>query len=174
MFGKVGGSLRTFSLLKNLPVIENDTGETIGQVIDILFNNKGMIAGILMNCKGFFQRDRIIPFQSITAIGNDGVLIDRLENLQPLQKDDSMFCLESRYGLIGKMVFSTEGEKLGILQDVYFLENLGTIVGYELTEGFFAELTEGKKLIQTNQAFSVGKELMIVQVSNVNERCAHC
>jgi uncharacterized protein YrrD len=166
--------LRTFSLLKSLPVIENNTGDMIGQVIDLLFTNKGMIAGILMNCKGFFQRDRIIPFRAITAIGNDGVLIDHRENLQPFQKDDSIFCLESRHGLIGKMVFSTEGEKLGILQDVYFLENLGMIVGYELTEGFFSELTEGKKFIQTNQAFSVGKDLMIVQVSNINERCAHC
>lgn len=38
---------------------------------------------------------------------------------------------------------SNEGKKLGLLEDVYFMEEVGTIVGYELTDGFFSDITEG-------------------------------
>ena len=40
---------------------------------------------------------------------------------------------------LGSMLFSEQGEELGLLQDVYFMEKMGTIVAYETTDGFFSE-----------------------------------
>ena len=47
------------------------------------------------------------------------------------------------------MMISKEGERLGLLEDVYFLEEVGTIVGYELSDGFFSDIMEGKRVIKT-------------------------
>ncbi len=60
-----------------------------------------------------------------------------------------------------------EGEKLGIVEDVYFQEELGTIVGYECTDGFFSDLKEGKRVVKTDEPPAIGKDTIIVNVETL-------
>ena len=46
-------------------------------------------------------------------------------------------------------MMTKEGERLGILEDVYFMEEVGTIVGYELSDGFFSDIMEGKRVVKS-------------------------
>jgi uncharacterized protein YrrD len=63
------------------------------------------------------------------------------------------------------VMLSKSGETLGMLKDVYFLEEMGTIVGYEITDGFFSEITEGNQMIQSEKPLTVGKDAIIVDVN---------
>jgi uncharacterized protein YrrD len=74
------------------------------------------------------------------------------------------FTLEHHKCLTGKMVMSSEGEKLGLVEDVYFMEELGTIVGYECTDGFFSDIKEGKRVVKTIHPPAIGKDTIIVNV----------
>ncbi|MFC4320890.1 PRC-barrel domain-containing protein [Litchfieldia salsa] len=156
--------MRTFSLLKGQPIYQSDKGKIIGHVSDICLNEYGSIVGILMDSKGLFQRDRLIPVESISSFGNDGIMIDSHVELKPIPKDASTHFLYSHHGLFRKPVITSEGEKLGLLEDVYFMEEVGTIIGYELTDGFFADITEGKKVIKTTEPLTIGEEVLVVQV----------
>ena len=69
-----------------------------------------------------------------------------------------------QHALEGKMLISRSGEALGLLKDVYFSEELGTIVGYEVSDGFFAEITEGKQVIQSEAPPAIGKDAIIIDV----------
>ncbi|WML47425.1 PRC-barrel domain-containing protein [Neobacillus sp. PS3-34] len=57
------------------------------------------------------------------------------------------------------------GNSVGLLKDVYFLEELGTIVGYEYTDGFFSELSEGKRVINSVEPPAIGKDAIIVDAN---------
>jgi len=162
MFGKVEISLRTFSLLKDLPVYE-PTGRIIGHVSDLCIDVQGAVAGLLMDGKGIFQRDRFVPISSISSFGCDGVIVNGNLELKPIPKDDAHF-LYSHHGLYRKPILTSEGEKLGLLEDVYFQEELGTIIGYEVTDGFFADITEGKRVVKTNEPITVGEDVIFVNV----------
>jgi uncharacterized protein YrrD len=161
MFGKVASSLRTFSLVKGLPVYEQETGKMLGKVSDLCFTNTGKIEGLIMECKKFFERCRYIPMSAITAIGTDGVIVAVSSAIQHVNLSEQSYSLYTHRGIAGKPVITSKGEKLGLLDDVYFHEHLGTIEGYEITEGFFADVTEGKKRIQT-VPLTVGEEAIIV------------
>jgi uncharacterized protein YrrD len=52
-------------------------------------------------------------------------------------------------------LLTAEGEKLGLLEDVYFLEEVGTIVGYEVTEGLVADLVEGRRVVKSNSKLTI-------------------
>ena len=52
-------------------------------------------------------------------------------------------------------MLTAEGEKLGLLEDVYFMEELGTIIGYEVTEGLVADLVEGRRVVKTNASLTI-------------------
>jgi uncharacterized protein YrrD len=64
------------------------------------------------------------------------------------------------------MMISKSGESLGLLQDVYFHEELGTIVGYEITDGFFSDITDGKQIIHSEKPPAIGKDAIIVDVNH--------
>ena len=68
------------------------------------------------------------------------------------------------YSLIGKSLFTKEGEQLGLLEDVYFLEEVGTIVGYKCSDGFFSDILEGKRVVESDEPPAIGKDAIIVNV----------
>ncbi|MCA1031860.1 PRC-barrel domain-containing protein [Bacillus timonensis] len=156
--------MRTFSLLKGLPVYEESTGTMLGTVCDLCISNDGNVKSLVMDSKGLFQRDRLIPISSVTSFGSDGVMVASKHRLFPFHHDKQSFFLYNHHGLFRKPILTSEGEKLGLLEDVYFHEEMGRIVGYEITDGFFADITEGKKVIKTNQPLTIGKDIIVVNL----------
>ena len=59
--------------------------------------------------------------------------------------------------LLGRMMISEEGERLGFLEDVYFMEEVGTIIGYEISDGFFSDIMEGKRVIKADNHLRLGR-----------------
>ncbi|RDI44092.1 PRC-barrel domain-containing protein [Falsibacillus pallidus] len=153
--------MRTFSLINGLAVFLTN-GEQAGCVCDIYISEHGRVTGIAMKAKGLFPKKYRLPIESVIAIGPDGILIDSKEHLQRGNGEDGEYTLLHHQPLIGRKTLSMEGECLGELEDVYFLEKLGTIVGYELTDGFFADIIEGKRVISTPVPPLIGKDSIIV------------
>ncbi|MCD8501427.1 MAG: hypothetical protein LRY71_06700 [Bacillaceae bacterium] len=50
------------------------------------------------------------------------------------------------------------------MEDVYFDEDSGTIVGYEVTDGLIADIKEGKKLIKTSTPLKIGEEVLVIDL----------
>ncbi len=48
------------------------------------------------------------------------------------------------------------------MEDVYFHEEKGTIVGYELTDGFFSDVTQGRKVLPKKEPYTVGDDAIVV------------
>ncbi|WP_077618911.1 PRC-barrel domain-containing protein [Bacillus sinesaloumensis] len=159
--------MRTFSLLKDLPIYDENSAEILGRVSDLCITSDGKVNALIMKGKGLFERDRVVPIQSISSIGNDAVmvsdqsLIERLDN----EADTPTYFLHTHHGLFRKPLLSAEGQKLGLLEDVYFTEELGTIIGYEVTDGFFADITEGKKVVKTEKPLKIGEDVIVVSIT---------
>jgi uncharacterized protein YrrD len=161
----VGHSLRTFSLLKGQPVFDNRTGEKIGEVTDLCISNEGVVKGLLVKKGVFFKQTCFLDIQDVASFGWDGVMIEEDIHLEKL-KTNPEYTLNHQHSLSGKMLLSKSGESLGLLQDVYFHEELGTIVGYEITDGFFSDITEGKQIVQSEKPPAIGKDAIIVDVNH--------
>ncbi len=49
-----------------------------------------------------------------------------------------------------------------MVEDVYFQEELGTIIGYELTDGFLSDVTQGRKMLPKVEPLTVGTDAIVV------------
>ncbi|WP_099362012.1 PRC-barrel domain-containing protein [Fredinandcohnia onubensis] len=158
--------MRTFSLLKDLPVYDEKSAEELGRVSDLCLTSDGKVNALIMKGKGLFERDRVVPIESISSIGDDGVMVSDRTLLELLdnEADTPTYFLHTHHGLFRKPLLSSEGQKLGLLEDVYFTEEVGTIIGYEVTDGFFADITEGKKVIKTNEPLKIGEDVIVVSI----------
>ncbi|MFC0270109.1 PRC-barrel domain-containing protein [Metabacillus herbersteinensis] len=155
--------MRTFSKLKGLPIYSNQSAELLGYVSDLCFSHEGYVIGLKMDGKGIFKRDRFAPIEAIQAIGEHGVMISAVESLLSFQDLKTHYCYQTYEHLRFKAVLTAQGERLGLLDDVYFSEKMGTIEAYELTNGFFADLTEGKKVIKASgQPLTISKDAIVM------------
>lgn len=155
--------MRTFSLLKGLPVIELNSGAKIGEVCDICISGSGVVKGLLVRKGALLKKTFHLNVQDVSSFGWDGVMIVDQSIMTPVKKPHE-FTFEGRNRLTGKTIMTSEGERLGLLEDVYFQEEVGTIVGYELSDGFFADMLEGKRVIKTELPPAIGKDTIIVNV----------
>lgn len=164
MFEKGGISLRTFKMVKGLPIYNQQNAELIGTVADLCFSPNGFVIGLMMEGKGLFKRDRFIPIDMIHGLGDDGVIVQNEEQLLTYQEMKKNYEYETYDGLRFKTVLTGNGDKIGLLDDVYFSPQMGTIEAYELTDGFFADLTEGKKVIKaTGQPLTISKDAIVME-----------
>ncbi|QNG61115.1 PRC-barrel domain-containing protein [Bacillus sp. PAMC26568] len=145
-----------------MPVVDIGDGSFVGTVSDICFDAHGCFLGLLMDEKGLFRKGRIFPADSIFTIGQDSIMINGRSNLKSLSEFRKAYFLQSHQRLQYKAVYSTEGEKLGLLADVYFSEHVGTIVAYELTDGFFADMMEGKKKLEPPGSLTISKDAIVM------------
>ncbi|WP_053364721.1 PRC-barrel domain-containing protein [Bacillus sp. FJAT-27251] len=157
--------MRTFSMVKGLPVIDAGSGEKLGEVSDLNVSGDGKFLGLLLKRGSLLRRTYLVPAASILACGEDGVMVDGADCLELLQARPE-FTMEHEGRLSGRMMISREGQELGLLNDVYFSEELGTIVGYELTDGFFSDLMEGKRVVNPVAPPAIGKDAIVVNVEN--------
>jgi len=164
LFKKVGDSLRTYSLLKDMPVFEIKSGTKIGEVCDLAISDVGKVKGLLIKKGVVFKKTWIIYVENVSSFGKDGVMIENRQLMEPFNETIDDYTFESRQSLAGKVMMTKQGERLGLLEDVYFLEEVGTIVGYECSDGFFSDIMEGKLVVKTNEPPEIGKDAIIVDV----------
>lgn len=156
--------MRTFSLLKGQPVFEMRNGTKIGEISDLFISSSGKVAGLLVKNGVFFKQSFFLDIEKVASFGWDGVMINDNGQLGKL-KEGSEYTLTHQHSLDGMMMISKSGESLGLLTDVYFQEELGTIVGYEITDGFFSDITKGKQVVRSEKPLAIGKDAIIVDVN---------
>lgn len=146
-----------------MPVIGMKNGLNLGEVSDIQISGDGQVKGLLVQKGGFLKKTYFLYINDVSSFGSDGVMVYDQSVLQPV-KNKNDYTLESDNKLVGKVMMTREGEKLGFLEDVYFQEEVGKIVGYELSDGFFSDMLEGKRVVKTDKPPAIGKDTIIVNV----------
>lgn len=146
-----------------LSVIHLKTGKKLGEVKDILFDAHQRFCGLLLEDGGWIQRRRYIPKSNIQSIGRDAVVIRDQKQILPFQeftKEWTGIC-SGRKRLKGQPVLLASGNELGVIENVYFMEEVGTLIGYELSDGWISDLTEGRKILKTTEPLIWGKDVLI-------------
>ncbi|MFD0714025.1 PRC-barrel domain-containing protein [Paenibacillus sp. GCM10027626] len=151
-----------------LPVLEIDTGKQIGHVKDAWFDEHWQLTGIILEGgRRFLSAMKSILWRDVLICGEDAVLIMNDTAVRKAKPDEvCRTFLTGSNRLKDLPVVTTDGEQLGRISDVYFNEILGTqIVGYELTDGFIADLMEGRRWLPVPpdpDTVMLGEDVIIV------------
>lgn len=148
-----------------LPIISLASGEEVGAVNDILCDMEWHKLGVVVQNGGWLQAGAYIPSDKIHAVGEDYLTIEGKEavtSMQEIAKQMTIGFLTGKQRLKGKPVLTRYGEFLGSVEDVYFSLNWEKIVACELSQGWIADLTEGRKRLPITPTLVLGKKSLIV------------
>ncbi|KQL53453.1 hypothetical protein AN964_08060 [Heyndrickxia shackletonii] len=153
--------MRTYSLLKNMSVYDCD-GSCVGEVCDICITDEGKVKSLIVKGKGFFHNLYSVPMDQVQAYGPHVIVLQKDGQLRKYKEAHNEYSMCHFQPIALKFMISGNGEELGLLEDVYFQEEVGTIIGYELTDGFFSDMLEGKRFIHSAHPPKFGKDAIIV------------
>lgn len=147
-----------------LPVLDLQSGKAIGWVQDlILDSDKEEMAGILLEGGHLFHSTKGIPRRSVQTVGKDALTVcgKNLEELRGTRWSEKR----------GNEVYTQSGDARGSIEDVFLDDAAEKIVGFEISDGFFADLLHGRGMVLTPRVRVDGKDVLIVdnQVSPLDQ-----
>jgi uncharacterized protein YrrD len=156
--------MRRIREIVGLPVLDLKSGDSIGWVQDVVLDdNKDEVVGILLEGGHFFQSTKGIPRQAIAAVGKDAITVREkmVEELTGTRWSDK----------IGNEVYTQGGDARGRIEDVFLDDSVQKLVGFEISDGLFADLFHGRGMILQPHVLVDGKDILIVdnQVSPLEQ-----
>ena len=145
-------------------IVTLDGGERIDSVRDLIFDEQGNhVLALLVDEGGWFHAARVIAFSSVRSIGEDAVMIGSADDVVSARDNATIAAaMESKSGLAGLNLLTTDGKDLGRIADVFFDEASGQVIGYEATGGLFSDLSSGRTFVPAPESVTIGAEAAIV------------
>lgn len=156
--------MRTKDNVEGTSVIALDSGTKLGEVEELLFDlEQNQLVGILLEDAGLRHPAKAVPCANVRSIGPDAVMIDSESAVMDADAHDQMGrVLKQERKIEGKQLFTEDGKNLGKIVDIHFDERTGTIEGYTVSGGIFADAYTGRSFIPAPKTMKVGKDVTIV------------
>jgi len=149
--------MRRMRDLIRLPVIEQSTGERQGWLKDLLFDEKSnKVTGIVLEKDALLKPHlKKVARADILSFGKDSVLVDKLSKKR---------CTGTAWSeKVGSKVFSGEGEIKGTVGDVFVDNIVENVMGYEISDGLFADLFNGRETIFEENILAESQDVIVIE-----------
>ncbi|WP_027091235.1 PRC-barrel domain-containing protein [Cohnella thermotolerans] len=162
--------MRNVQQMIGLPVYLKD-GKLVGRIQDFGFDEFWQVACVVLDTKVWFrQAVRIVKWSDVTVIGDDALFIRDRSAVSTIERKHLLRSFHTGLIRLKELpVYTVDGQELGRVSDVYFGKSQGTqIVGYELTDGFLADVFEGRRrllLPQGPEGVTLGEDAILVPAS---------
>jgi uncharacterized protein YrrD len=142
------------------------TGEKLAVVQDIILDiDARQVVALLVDNGGWFRDAKIVPWNAVSNIG-DIVIVKGETPIIVASSDPRLAALlDLKTPVTGTTIISDGGERIGTVGDL-FIDDTGTVTGYEVKQGFISDLG-GRKFLPVENVQAVGKDAIIAHPSDL-------
>jgi len=142
-----------------LPVIDLNSGERLGWVKDILFDQeKDTVNGVIYEKDSFLKRQQFtIAREDIVSFGKESLNIN-ICAAKPKQVSGTSWSQK-----VGSKVFNGAGDIKGTVGDIFVDNLVQKIVGYEISDGVFSDLFKGRDIILEKNILAESQDVVVVE-----------
>ncbi len=154
----------------SLPIISLQEGQQIGYVKNIILNaSTKSLAAIVVDPKGFFKDQRIIPYSRVVSVGDDAITIDKESHVEKTSNLPELFDLvKEKLTIIGTKMVTETGKTLGTADEYYVDPQTGKITQIEISGGKLEGFLSGKALIAAEYILTIGHDVIVTQKGSEN------
>jgi len=149
-----------------LKVLSQGDGADLGNVKDLIFDHEtDELLALLISDKELFGLidAQIVPWSQVRTVGADAIIVPSSESKIRAHDDARVADIMDRQtALSGTRIFSTEGQDLGTLADMYVDEETGRVIGYEISTGFISDTMSGKRYLPAHGDLNIGEDVALV------------
>jgi uncharacterized protein YrrD len=145
-------------------ILSLSTGQRLESVNDLVLDPDGrrMIA-LVVSEGGILTSEKVVPSSEITSYGKDAVVVRAPDAIISASDQPELRAAVHHHDkILGKTVFTTTGDKLGSISDVYFDERTADVMGYEVSGGLIGDATKGTSYLATDEITNIGPDVIYV------------
>lgn len=150
-------------------VLSRLDGQKIGSIKDIVISkDHGRIVAFILETGGLFSADSAVAMENVVSFGKDALVITdskavaRVDHFPAVKE-----IMDDRDGLVGKQVFSESGDRKGKVEDIYFDESSGSIVGLEVEGKFTPKGSNAAVQLRLSDIVSIGPDAVVINMASV-------
>ena len=148
---------------RGVPVITLKDAHKLGYLGEPIYNKEEEIQGFFVDgAKGLGRR--YVELDDILRMGKDHCVIYSEASLHKTNKIKHL--LKGRNPLestLGRDVYDGSGKNIGVVRDLAFSMETGTIEGIELSRGFMEDLRTGRRLLPLDEHVEIGEHQITVK-----------
>lgn len=161
--------MRSSKEIKGLKIISLAEGRQVSSVKDLILDPEGgRIAFFVIDQPSDYFGARLITFRDIIGLGDYALIISDTCMIQDVaHNQQAIELLQKDCQVLGSEILSEKGCLIGRVEEVFFDEETGRIVAFEIIN------PEGiKRQIKCHNIIAYGKEIIIMSEQPDNERPA--
>ena len=146
-------------------ILSLEDGTHLKSVRDLIVDAGGQrLVAIVVEESGLMSPARVIPIGEVTSFGKDAVVVRSPDSIVPTNEDETLRTIvEQKEKILGKQVYTVQGDDQGKIADIYFDEPTGTVMGYEVSGGLLGDVAKGTSFLATDDITSIGNDVIYVQ-----------
>ena len=162
--------IRQAQQMIGLPVL-HPRGGKVGRVQDVWFDESWRFCGVVLHRPFPWPKRsvRVVRKERIVSWGEDALMIDGADAVETVDGKRPLRTFDTGpVRLKDRPVYTVEGRELGRVSDVYFRpEEDKPWIGVELSDGFFADVTEGRRrlFLPGDAEAVIGEDAILVPAS---------
>jgi len=154
----------------SLPIISLQEGQQIGYVKNLILDaSTKSLAAIVVDPKGLFKDQRIIPYSKVVSVGDDAITIDKESHVEKTSNLPELLDLvKEKLTIIGTKMVTETGKTLGTAEEYYIDPKTGEITQIEISGGKLEGLFSGKAWIAAEYITTIGHDVIVAQKESEN------
>lgn len=148
----------------SLSIISLKEGQQVGYVRNLVIDPRAKaVAALVVDPKGFFKEQRIIPFNRVVSIGENVITVSTESQAEKATNlPDILELLKEKAAIIGTKVITASGKALGIIEEFYIDPENGTIASLDISGGKIGGFFNGKARLQADDILTIGSDVVVV------------
>ncbi|MCL1918261.1 MAG: PRC-barrel domain-containing protein [Peptococcaceae bacterium] len=149
----------------SLPIFSLQEGRRVGHVRSLIVNAKTQsIAALVVDPQGFFQDQRIIPFNRIASIGEDAITVSTSSQAEKTANLPNIIDLiKEKISIVGLRAVTDKGKALGLIDEYFVDPETGSIVELEVSSGRIEGFFSGRVRIHIENIITLGKDAVVIR-----------
>ena len=150
-------------------VLSRLDGQKIGSIKDIVISkDHARIVAFIVETGGLFSAATAVAMENVVSFGKDAIVITdskavvRVDHFPAVKE-----IMDDRDGLVGKQVLSEAGDRKGKIEDIYFDESTGSIVGLEMEGRLTPKGSNAAVQLRLDDIVSIGPDAVVINRASV-------
>ncbi|MFZ5988106.1 MAG: PRC-barrel domain-containing protein [Bacillota bacterium] len=162
--------MERYSEVIGLPVICAADGKKLGVIKDIVFYPKEKrIFAFLLERKGCELRKKVVLIEDVLSLGKDALIVNDAKDIKELKKVQDAPEYKEKGDLMGLRIYTKSGEDLGVVKDILFDYERGTLDGVEVSDGILQDIVNGRNVMPLLGKVEFSQENILVDSEAAEE-----
>lgn len=156
--------------VKGIPIVCLKDDSRAGFLMEPVYDESNLIIGFVVDQIGLSFRRKFLALEDCLRIDKNNCIVYSEGVIRKLPRKQNYRRNSDMDKLLGRNVVTKDGKGVGVVRDLVFDIETGSIEGFELSRGYMEDVVQGRNLLLLRDGVEFGEDHIIAGRSDWDEK----